>query len=112
MDNYYGFSTYEVNNSLILGYRLIAGTPNVATQDEINNNGKIYNSDNISSGLVNTGWYLTNIETYSGIGSDTRAVVSLLKVINGSGQDINIIIDDFTELGTVYACGTHNTPLC
>lgn len=110
--DYIGFSTYAGSNPPTIGYFLSAGTPDVATQNEINNNGKIFKDRNIPSGLVNTGWYLTNIQTYYGTGPNTSAVVSLLKVNNGLGQNIDIIIDDFRELGTIYPCGIHGTPQC
>lgn len=110
--NYNGFSTYAANNPPTIGYFLSAGTPDVATQNEINNNGKIFKDRDIPSGLVDTGWYLIDIKTYYGSSPDTRAVVSLLKVNNGSGQNIDIIIDDFRELGTIYPCGIHGTPQC
>ena len=110
--DYIGFSTYEGSNPPTIGYFLSAGTPDVATQNEINNNGKIFKDRNIPSGFVNTGWYLTNIKTYYGTGPNTSAVVSLLKVNNGLGQNIDIIIDDFRELGTIYNCGIHGTPQC
>ena len=110
--DYNGFSTYEGNDPPTIGYFLSAGTPDVATQNEINNNGKIFKDRNIPSGFVDTGWYLTNIKTYYGTGPDTRAVVSLLKVNNGLGQNIDIIINDFRELGTIYPCGIHGTPQC
>ena len=112
INDYYGFSTYAANNPPVLGYKLSAGTPDVATQSERDNNGKIFKENNISSGLVDTGWYVTDISTYDGSGPDTRAVVSLLKVNNGVGQDIDIVINDFTELGEIFDCGTHGTPRC
>ena len=110
--DYIGFSTYAANNPSTIGYFLSAGTPDVATQNEINNNGKIFKDRNIPSGLVDTGWYLINIQTYYGSSPNTQAVVSLLKVNNGLGQNIDIIIDDFRELGTIYPCGIHGTPQC